>query len=520
MICLPVLSYGCQLWANACNYRSLIKLTQAVFNDGVKVISRAFHTAPHEPLHEITRVPPARFFFDKLTTMLALRLYRVPITSQLRRHLSPDWCLDPSGGLDPSNGGPVTPFTAHAGPRVRAQRPTALEALEQRVPIQGPHADVVAVPPWEVPNWEGRLNHMGHATPNVRKACMNDLHRSLPESGALIISTAGTVSNKGWYDDWMVGGAAAVLNLHRRGSLWTWARHWALGTELTAYDVDMHALAKAMQWLADFFTDRDPPSHMYLLSRSQAALSVITNTRNLHNQPSVLLFHSSLTAFCSHHRDVGITLTWSPVEWSRVLDSTAWAHALWACRLTPLASLNWVQSAAHQKNQARKRMYAKWAHEWTQTRRSHGASDSFAYEHALPHPPDGNNHPLWTAAQHDVWPDGTTKPTRHCTSTAIRLAVGHAFTSDYTRRFRLDIPESENACECGFNDRSWTHLIYACPLFHHARDRAAFQCRWADKSPHELFTDSYGTRTLMGFLTYSHAAYKPLTQPAVPFDPG
>ena len=137
-VCLPVLSYGCQLWANARNYRTLVKLTQAVFNDGVKVISGAFRTAPREPLHEITRVPPARFFFDKLTTTSALRLYRVPITSQLRRHLGPGWCLDPSGGPDPSNGGPVTPFTAHAGPRVRAQCPTALEALGQRVPIQGP----------------------------------------------------------------------------------------------------------------------------------------------------------------------------------------------------------------------------------------------------------------------------------------------------------------------------------------------------------------------------------------------
>ena len=208
------------------------------------------------------------------------------------------------------------------------------------------------------------------------------------------------------------------------------------------------------------------------------------------------------------------------MERSWVSDSTARAHALWACCLTPLASLNRVQSAAHQKNQVQKRMYAKWAREWTQTRRVSGTSDSFVYEHALPHPPDGNNHPLWTAAQHDVWPDRTTKPTRHCTSMAIRLAVGHAFTSDYTCRFRPDIPKSENACECSFNDRSWTHLIYACPLFRHAHDRAAFRCWWADKSPHKLFADSYGTRALLGFLTYSCAAYKPLTQPAVPFDPG
>ena len=213
-------------------------------------------------------------------------------------------------------------------------------------------------------------------------------------------------------------------------------------------------------------------------------------------------------------------LTWSPAERSRVSDSTARTHALWACRLTPLASLNRVQSAAYQKSQARKKMYAKWAREWTLEHRKRGSHDSFAYEHALPHPPDGNNHPLWIATRDDIWPDGTTKPTRHCTSTALRLAVGHAFTSDYTCRFRPDIPKSDNACECGLNDRSWTHLIYACPLFHHARNRASPLSNWLNKSSHKLFADKYGTHALLGFLTYSRAAFKPFTPPTVPFDPG
>ena len=89
-VCLPVLSYRCQLWANAHNYKTLVNKAQLVFNEGVKVISGTFQTTPHEPLHELTRVLPARHFFDKLTATSALGLYHVPVTSQLRSCLGAD----------------------------------------------------------------------------------------------------------------------------------------------------------------------------------------------------------------------------------------------------------------------------------------------------------------------------------------------------------------------------------------------------------------------------------------------
>jgi hypothetical protein len=45
-VCLPVLTYRCQLWANSPKVKSLMKKVQGVFNEGVKVISGAFRTAP------------------------------------------------------------------------------------------------------------------------------------------------------------------------------------------------------------------------------------------------------------------------------------------------------------------------------------------------------------------------------------------------------------------------------------------------------------------------------------------
>ena len=156
----------------------------------------------------------------------------------------------------------------HAGLRVRAQHPTALEALSTRVPVQGPHADIVDMTPWEVPNWRARTNHMGITTPQDCKAWVSNLYGSLPTSCVSIISVARTVSNKDWYDDWMVGGAAAIFNTHTEGITRTWTRHWALGTEVMQYDVNLFALAKAVQWAAEFYMTRGNPPPTFIYSHT------------------------------------------------------------------------------------------------------------------------------------------------------------------------------------------------------------------------------------------------------------
>ena len=283
--------------------------------------------------------------------------------------------------------------------------------------------------------------------------------------GVLIIIVAATVSNKGQYDDLMVGGTTAILNTGLGGSSRTWTCHRALGTEVTQYDVDLYALALGTQFLSDFYADREPPSHVYLLSRSQAALTTITNMQNLVNQQSVLLFHTALMAFCSRHRDTGITLVWSPVVRERIQDSTVRFKALQACKLTPHASLNRVQSAAHQKRLMRKQAYAKWAAEWLENQQSGKHTHSHSYQFALPFPPNGKNHPLWQAARKDIWLEGNAPPTCYTTMTALCFAMGHAFTSDYARRFRKDLPEEANTCECRHRDCTWDHLIYGCHRF-------------------------------------------------------
>ena len=514
-VCLPVLSHGCQLWATSRKYTSLVKKTQLVFNEGVKIISGAFRTAPREALHELTRILPARLFFDKLTQTSALRLYRIPPTSQFFPRLGGDWVDIILGERQPSNAGAVVYNVTQTRPTRPIQRPTALEALGARVPADGPRANVVAIPPWEVPIWEAKLNHMGAACPQERKKWVDNLYEGLPTSSASIINVAGTVSNQGRFDDLIVGGSAATLTTYEDGEVRNQTKFWALGTGVVQNDVALFGLAKAAEWLNHFYTDRAPPEHIYILCQNTSALQGITKVSSYDNQTSILLFHQLLTSFCSQHRDVDITLAWSLVNRDWVQDTTARLKAMTACTLTPRASLNRVQSAAYQKQVTRKRAFTKWAEEWHAERRERYGRDSFTYEYTLTKAPSGQNHPLWKAAIDKT--DGAPCFSRHTTSTALQLAVGHAFTSDYTRWFRPDIPEDENFCTCGFPDHSFHHILYDCPLYIEARASAGGHRQWDDESPLFYFRDFYSSRQFLDFLQISRAAFVP---PQRTFRPG
>ena len=49
-ICLPALTYGCQLWFTG-KQVGLVKKLQTVQNDATKIMTGTFRTTPREPLH-------------------------------------------------------------------------------------------------------------------------------------------------------------------------------------------------------------------------------------------------------------------------------------------------------------------------------------------------------------------------------------------------------------------------------------------------------------------------------------
>jgi hypothetical protein len=523
-VCLPVLSYGCQLWANSPKVISLMKKVQLVFNKGVKVISGAFRTAPWEPLHEILRVLPARHFLEKLIHTSSLRLYRVPRGSQLLSHLGHEWDSLVQTGTDWVLPGPLT-VTSWNGSGRSKQRPTALEALGARVPAEAPRADIVAVAPWEVPNWGEQCQPMGVTHPKQQKEWVNELYSTITAPTGAIICVASTVSNKGRPDNQAVGAAAAVLM--QGGDRAEMERSWCIGVEVTQFDVNVFALAKTAEWLASYYTTVVPPTDIYILSGNNSALQFITKANSLVNQRAALLFKDSLTTFFSieENQDTRFHLVWAPACRKRAQDNKARARVMEAAQVAPLAGLNRVQSAAFLKRVTRQRAYNNWLSEWNverESRRRTNKPDHFAYSWSIITPPDGKNNPIWCGV---ITMLAKSKgkipaPSRHTTSTLLHFAVGHGFFSDYSTRFRKDLPDESHFCPCGTAPRDLMHLIYNCPRFQHIRNQCDFGEINHHTPPDTFFTDPYSALTFANFLSEGRVGFKPEEGPIIEYRDG
>ncbi len=165
-------------------------------NKGVKVVSRAFWTTPWATLHELTRILPASYYIQKLTQTSSLRLYRVPWMSQLLVRLGPYWDGSVQNSPHISNGGVVQSSTNPLRSGSGKQRPTALEALGERIDPMGPSINVTAIAPWEVHNWEAHVSHEGVTNPKSWNEMVNGLYSLLDNSSMVIIRLARMVSNK------------------------------------------------------------------------------------------------------------------------------------------------------------------------------------------------------------------------------------------------------------------------------------------------------------------------------------
>jgi hypothetical protein len=135
-VCLPVMTWGVQLWYCTGGAKGFISMLQRVQNDMVKVVSGSFHTAPREVLLQLTRMLPMRHFVEKLTYTSALCLYRLPWASQLLRCLGPDWYVLGHGDFH---------SVVTCTPDVRGRQnqcPTVLEALALKVPSDRPSVTV------------------------------------------------------------------------------------------------------------------------------------------------------------------------------------------------------------------------------------------------------------------------------------------------------------------------------------------------------------------------------------------
>jgi hypothetical protein len=472
-VCLPVLTYGSQLWYLMGAAKGLLNMVQHVQNDMVHQVTGVFRTALREPLLHFTRMLPMKHFIEKLTYMLALRLYRLPWVSQLLRRLGEDWYAPGQGDL------PLPVPRSCILPGKRNQCPTALEALALKVPSSGPKVNVVALAPWEVPNWVEHVSYMGVENPCVQKAWICDLTVAVAGTSTMLIHLVAATLNREAEGLGVVGGVAATYS---RGGADITNHDWVIGTDLMQFDADTYVLARAVEVLAQCYTKEvAPPLHIYLFCSSSPAMQAIVNTRSIKAHSFALRFHHVLTTFFSNHRG-HVTLCWAPKDDS--LEGNWLAHSLasQACQrdLADLpVGMDHIQLAAFQKDHAHRRAFHQWELDYRLARarnvqhlKSTGTPlDEAAYQYAISQPPSEVNHPLWStmvATEKDERGRKTRHPlfTWQTTSTALQLAVDHAFTSSYAQCFRPSDPPESLWCPCGSPLCNPDHLIQHC-RFHY-----------------------------------------------------
>ena len=85
---IPVLTYGCQLWYRPdAPKKGLLKKLQVVQNAGLRRIAGAFRTTPVEALPLLTFQPPLHITIQKLCDATAIRLFRLPVNSEVTYRL-------------------------------------------------------------------------------------------------------------------------------------------------------------------------------------------------------------------------------------------------------------------------------------------------------------------------------------------------------------------------------------------------------------------------------------------------
>jgi hypothetical protein len=516
-VCLPVLTYGSQLWYLTGAAKGLLNMVQRVQNDMVRQVTGAFRTAPREPLLHITRMMPMKFFIEKLTYTSALRLYRLPQESQILRRLGTDWYSPGQGDL------PLPVPRSRVLPGKRNQRPTALEALALKVPSEGPKVDVAAMAPWEVPNWVEHVSYMGVENPCVRKTWIRDLTATVKGTNTMLIHLAAATRNREAEGLGVVGGAAATYS---RGGADITSHNWVIGTDLTQFDADAYALARTAEVMAQCYTaEVAPPVHTYIFCASSPALQAVQNPRSIKAHSFALRFHRALTTFFTLHNGQ-ITLCWAPKDDSLEGNWTARNLASQVCSrdVADLPNrMDRILSAAFQKDRARRAAFHQWELEYRVARNrntnhleSYGSPlDGAAYQYVISQPPSEVNHPLWSAAvamEKDERGRKTRRPlfTRRTTSTTLQLAVDHAFTGSYARRFRPNDPPSSLRCPCGYHLRNPDHLIRHCRFHYLHRLSNHIISRGLILSLKTLFSHSVQhTHHLLSFIQQSRAAMRP-----------
>ena len=114
----------------------------------------------------------------------------------------------------------------------------------------------------------------------------------------MLIHTAAKLVTRTFEEPTVVGGAAATFSVG--GSVWTNST-WTISSELTQFDADVAAIAKAVEVMVTYYTQEQAPlANIFLFSNNSSAIQAVKNPRSKKAHSFALRFHQALTSFLSY----------------------------------------------------------------------------------------------------------------------------------------------------------------------------------------------------------------------------
>ena len=236
-ICLPVLTYGCQLWFTN-KQKTLVQKLQTVQNEAVRIIAGAFSMAPHEPLHQLLSILPMDLRLMMLTQNTALCLYRVLKESQLLKHLGGDWYTPGHDDL---------PLLI---PNTNSSCMT-LHSLTAHVSSRGPQVNPFLELPLDTLYWGGRVKVIPKQDNWDYKQVSESIVSLCKKGQTINIYSVGVLSNEHCKDGKQIRVCSAIL--YHQGQEWKHMER-VLGETVTLNDTTIHSLSPTLEVLADFLS--------------------------------------------------------------------------------------------------------------------------------------------------------------------------------------------------------------------------------------------------------------------------
>ena len=331
-VVIPAITYGSQLWFNPERpNKVLIRQLEQVQHQALKQVAGAFWDSPEEALQMLTYVPPITTTLHKLYRSAALRIPRLPLTSEITRRIPADYL----------------PSTAHMTqwiippkhiPFARPRANETLSPLTRMVTTFNSHTE--RAEPFHTQNapHHQRLSSdpfNGWLTIKP-EACSKKERKSLVANqriwleiqtgrNTLVLVTDGSLTNKaaGW----------AVTGIHAGHTLF---KHKVpLAKRAGNHDTEMMALAHASKLVYETMLGELDIREFRIFSDSTAALTSIFDPGPHATQHASLMFRKNMIRLFTSRPDITGTLLWTPghggLDQMKVTDKNACAAANMKC---------------------------------------------------------------------------------------------------------------------------------------------------------------------------------------------